>query len=314
VTTASSVNGEAARLAVFRRGLEARLGAGLEIPDMPAQCRGRRDAQNVIETVGPTPVENLGTAIVTVGAQQDLGLWPVGADCPQQAAQEGANLLAAGPFGGTKNGGDKAALAIEHDDRLKAVFVVMCIEQPQLLAAMNRVERVVDVERDPFGNPLEGLAIKIDHGAAHAQQAASIGQVFKTGDGRLRTQFAFGRRQIERHLEDGIASQRTGVVAVFIAGADHKQTKPDDLGERVRNQLGRARVNHAGGEPIGNAKALLDPDVYEFLEAEQIKYAIRLPANRVLQNRIGYLLGRPDGKFSKEVRKAYDECMLAEEY
>jgi len=134
----------------------------------------------------------------------------------------------------------------------------MCIEQPQLLAAVNRVERVVDVERDPFGHPLEGLAIKVDHGAAHAQQAASIGQVFKTGDGRLRTQFAFGRRQIERHLEDGIASQRTGVVAVFIAGADHKQTKPDDLGERVRNQLGRARVNHAGGEPIGDAKALLD--------------------------------------------------------
>src|SRR6266566_5157510 len=28
-----------------------------------------------------------------------------------------------------------------------------------------------------------------------------------------------------------------------------------------------------------------NPEVYEFLEAEQIKYAIRLPANRVLQNR-----------------------------
>jgi len=35
------------------------------------------------------------------------------------------------------------------------------------------------------------------------------------------------------------------------------------------------------------------PQVYEFLEAERIKYAIRLPANRVLQSRIGYLLTRP---------------------
>src|ERR1039458_7837017 len=147
---------EAARLAVVRRVLEARLRAGLDIPDMPAQCRGRGDAQDVIETVGPTPVENLRTAIMTVGTQQDLGLRPVGADCAQQAAQEAADLLASGPFGGTKNGGDEAALAIEHDDRLKAVFVVMRIEQPQLLPAMNRVERVVDVERDPFGNPLEG--------------------------------------------------------------------------------------------------------------------------------------------------------------
>jgi hypothetical protein len=30
--------------------------------------------------------------------------------------------------------------------------------------------------------------------------------------------------------------------------------------------------------------------IYECLEAERIKYAIRLPANQVLQNRIGYLL------------------------
>src|SRR3984893_17125854 len=59
---------EAARLAFLRRGLEARLRAGLEIPDMPTQCGGRRDAQDVIEIVCPTPVENLGTAIVTVCA------------------------------------------------------------------------------------------------------------------------------------------------------------------------------------------------------------------------------------------------------
>jgi hypothetical protein len=38
------------------------------------------------------------------------------------------------------------------------------------------------------------------------------------------------------------------------------------------------------------------PGVYEYLEAERIKYAIRLPANQVLQNRIGYLLKRPVGR------------------
>ena len=35
------------------------------------------------------------------------------------------------------------------------------------------------------------------------------------------------------------------------------------------------------------------PEVYEYLEAERIKYAIRLPANQILQARIGYLLKRP---------------------
>ena len=46
-----------------------------------------------------------------------------------------------------------------------------------------------------------------------------------------------------------------------------------------------------------------NPDVYEFLDAEQIKYAIRLPANRVLQDRIGYLLKRPVGRPPNEVRR-----------
>src|SRR5215470_14166653 len=45
------------------------------------------------------------------------------------------------------------------------------------------------------------------------------------------------------------------------------------------------------------------PEVYEFLEAERIKYAIRLPANQVLQGRIGYLLKRPAGRPPNEVRR-----------
>jgi hypothetical protein len=45
------------------------------------------------------------------------------------------------------------------------------------------------------------------------------------------------------------------------------------------------------------------PGVYEFLEAERIKYEIRLPANQILQARIGYLLKRPVGRPPNEVRR-----------
>ena len=48
-----------------------------------------------------------------------------------------------------------------------------------------------------------------------------------------------------------------------------------------------------------------NPDVYEFLETERIKYAIRLPANRVLQERIGHLLTRPVGRPPNEVGRRY---------
>ena len=51
--------------------------------------------------------------------------------------------------------------------------------------------------------------------------------------------------------------------------------------------------------------AFANPEVYEFHEAEGIGYTIRLPANRVLQNRIGYLLKRPVGRPPHEVRRYY---------
>src|ERR1700681_3638013 len=48
-----------------------------------------------------------------------------------------------------------------------------------------------------------------------------------------------------------------------------------------------------------------NPEVYEYLEAEGIKYATRLPANRVLQERIGHLLKRPVGRPSNDVRRSH---------
>ena len=51
--------------------------------------------------------------------------------------------------------------------------------------------------------------------------------------------------------------------------------------------------------------AFANPEMYEFLEAEGMGYAIRLPANRVLQDRIGYLLKRPVGRPPHEVCRFY---------
>jgi hypothetical protein len=51
--------------------------------------------------------------------------------------------------------------------------------------------------------------------------------------------------------------------------------------------------------------AFANPEVYEFLEAEGASYTIRLPANQVLQNKIGHLLKRPVGRPPHEVRRYY---------
>jgi hypothetical protein len=51
--------------------------------------------------------------------------------------------------------------------------------------------------------------------------------------------------------------------------------------------------------------AFAKPEIYELLEHEGIRYAIRLPANQVLQRRIGHLLTRPVGRPPKKPIVSY---------
>src|SRR6266852_2513048 len=97
----------------------------------------------------------------------------------------------------------------------------------------------------------------------------------------------------------------------------------NQLGDLERCALRPGNVHSADGwrgvlEPViaryrGTVKrcyfrgdaAFANPEIYEFLEAEGMGYAIRLPANRVLQDRIGYLLKRPVGRPPHEVRRFF---------
>jgi len=51
--------------------------------------------------------------------------------------------------------------------------------------------------------------------------------------------------------------------------------------------------------------AFANPEVYTYLESERFQYAIRLPANQILQDRIGSLLTRPVGRPPHHVRRYY---------
>ena len=119
-------------------------------------------------------------------------------------------------------------------------------------------EGVVDIQNDPLGSLGIGFAIEVDHGAPHAQQRPGVGQVLQPRDRRLGTQFAIRARQIERHLEHRIGAQRIGVVAVLITRRDHQQAKPDNVRHRMRDVVGSAQVNDAGGHALGDAQAALD--------------------------------------------------------
>ena len=97
----------------------------------------------------------------------------------------------------------------------------------------------------------------------------------------------------------------------------------NQFGDVERCVLRPGNVHSADGwravlEPViapyrGNVKrlyfrgyaAFANPEIYEFLEAEGIGYTIRLPANRVLQDRIGYSRKRPVGRPPHKVRRFF---------
>ena len=68
----------------------------------------------------------------------------------------------------------------------------------------------------------------------------------------------------------------------------------------VSRHRGKGRRLYFRGDP-----AFANPEIYEFLEVEGMGYAIRFPANRILQEKIGYLLKRLVGRPPHEVRRYY---------
>ena len=55
-------------------------------------------------------------------------------------------------------------------DGLEAVLAIVGVEQRQLLAAVDGIVGIVDVEDDTVGNTFEAFAEQIDHGQPHARQ------------------------------------------------------------------------------------------------------------------------------------------------
>ena len=68
-------------------------------------------------------------------------------------------------------------------------------------------------------------------------------------------------------------------------------------------------TSDCGASSEGDAAFAL-PDVYEFLEAEGFGYAIRLPANTILQGNIAHLLKRPVGQATERGATLLRELQL----
>jgi len=164
----------------------------------------------------------------------------------------GGDLAAFRTPGRAQHRGHEPAGAVEDDDGLEAVVVVMGVEQPQLLAAVRRIEGVADVERDPLRHLCEGGAIEPDHGSTHFSSIRRSGRfsIRLTVDCEQRSR-APGK-PLQRHLEHRVGAERIGVDAVLVAGRDHQHPKAQDVGDAVLGAGWIAGIVDAGAEPPGH--------------------------------------------------------------
>jgi hypothetical protein len=182
----------------------------------------------------------------------------VGADLADQTAQVAGDLAAFRPLGRAQYRADKAPVAVKDHNRLEAIVIMMGVEHPQLLAAVDGVEGIVDVQHDALGHLPEGGAVRLNHGPTHADQGADVGQVLQARQRRLRAKIGPAGQACQGNLEDRIAAQGAGVVGILIASRNHRRAKRHHIGQRVLNAAGVARIVRAVGEATGQSGAPFD--------------------------------------------------------
>ena len=175
-------------------------------------------------------------------------------------AQHQRHLSPIRRLAGTENDGDRlAGYCLVDVDWQKAAAIVVRIKERQLLAAVNPVLGVVDVEQDAPGYLLEAVAEQLDHRRHHAFERGRARQVLEPADRRLRAQiFTAFRQSSDCHLEGRIGAERIAVVAVGVACRDQQRAIADHFGQPVHHPFRVAPVFEAGGQALGDLQALLE--------------------------------------------------------
>jgi hypothetical protein len=197
---------------------------------------------------------------MAVAPDQDVHLGPAGADAPDHVPQDERDLRPVRRLARAEDHGDRLARDCLIDvDRQEAPAIVVGVEERELLAAVDAVLGVVDVEHDAMRHLLEAVAEQLDHGRHHPLEGGDVGQVLEPAHGRLRAQVRPGLgRPAGGHLEGRIGAERVAVVGVGVAGGDQQHPEADHLGDSVKDLVRRPRVLDAAGEALRDPEPALD--------------------------------------------------------
>ena len=220
-----------------------------------------RQSEQKIDPVGLAPGHQVLPREAAVGAQQDARARPAGAD----AGDDTRHLLdrAGGRIQvGAPQLGEEQMAAAEHVERQIAVAVVIAVEEPPLLLAVQRIIRRIEVENDPFGRSRMRLQEQVDQEilyrhrivadlvVARRRKLAQLQPVERRLAGHRCAVLAPRLKLARQHRHQRIAAQFVVVVEVLVAERDPKHPLADQRRDLVLDQVRPPLVVKARRKPL----------------------------------------------------------------
>jgi hypothetical protein len=192
---------------------------------------------------------------MTVAAQDDAGIGPALFDTPVQPADMAGDLGARRRLAGAEQHRHRPpGRGVVDVERQEAACPIMAIPERQLLAAVDDIDRLVDVEchRRCWGG-IAG-AIKVDHDVHHPHQFARRRGILPAAHRRLagKTDGAAGQLA-GRQLESRVVAQMIEIIGILIAAGDRQDPRLQDVGNTVDDTALVAGVGNTARQAPGNA-------------------------------------------------------------
>jgi len=186
-------------------------------------------------------LHQFGVGEMAVAAQHDVGLGPGGTQTLENPLEDHGVLRPLWALAGTEGGGDEfAGDPLEQEQRQVAVAAVVVVVEAQLLRSVGGVLGMIHVQDDELG--WFGIAGDelIDEGLGQAVDVFGRGAILQARERGGAGQVGIGiqRLAIKAQLEERIASERIGVIAVLVGAGDLIGTLSKQL-PQVVGDIGR---------------------------------------------------------------------------
>lgn len=143
-------------------------------------------------------------------------------------------------------------------DRQEAALAIMAVPEGELLAAMDDIDRLIDIERHRDRRRGIARAVEIDERACQPHQFSRRRRILSAAHRWLACQADHAAGQFaERQLEPRIVTQTVEIIGILITAGDRQHASPQDVAEVMNNPALVARIGYALDKPFRNAKLSL---------------------------------------------------------